>query len=423
MDGSPHPGRWDGLIEPGRVHGSLYCDEAIFREEVEKIWFRTWVYIGHESEIPQTNDFVTKSLGPMPVLMVRDMKGEVRLLLNRCPHRGNAVCVQEKGNRARFTCPYHSWTFANDGRLIGYAFPEGYRDAPKNELGLGQVPRVESYRGFVFGCMDPDVIPLEEHLAGARRTLDQACDNSPTGEIEVTAGFLKHRTRANWKFILENECDGYHPAFVHSSIFSVSDSQIGSIYGDDAVCVTRALGQGHTEVDVRPEFRRRDEPLSWFGTTAARLPAYVQQMNAAYGEEKAREIMIDGMPHVMIFPNLFIAEIQIFVIQPVSANESIQNVTAIQFKGAPDMNRRLRQQTMGSVGPAGFLLADDTEMYERNQRGLEIRDPEWLFLKRGEHRERLDEDGYTIAHSTDDLPSRHIWDHYKTVMSRPLKEA
>ena len=139
--------------------------------------------------------------------------------------------------------------------------------------------------------------------------------------------------------------------------------------------------------------------------------------------KKAREIMIDGMPHVMIFPNLFIAEIQIFVIQPVSAHESIQNVTAIQFKGAPDMNRRLRQQTMGSVGPAGFLLADDTEMYERNQRGLEIRDPEWLYLKRGEHRERQDADGYTIAHSTDDLPSRHIWDHYKTLMSRPLKEA
>lgn len=417
MDGSALPSRWDRLIEPGRVHGSLYYDEAIFREEVEKIWFATWVYIGHESEIPEPNDFVTKTLGPMPVIMIRDAKGQIRLLMNRCPHRGNAVCVQESGNRARFTCPYHSWTFANDGRLIGYAFPEGYKEAKKSELGLGQVPRVESYRGFVFGCMNPDAPSLEDHLAGARRTIDQACDNSPTGELEISAGFLKHRTRANWKFILENECDGYHPAFVHSSIFSVSDSQIGALYGDDAVAVTRALGNGHTEVDPRPEFRRRGEPLSWFGAKPEKLPDYVAAMNAAYGDTRAREIMIDGMPHVMIFPNLFIAEIQIFVIQPVSATESIQNVTAIQFKGAPDMNRRLRQQTMGSVGPAGFLLADDTEMYERNQRGLEIRDPEYLYLKRGEHRERQDADGYTIAHSTDDLPSRHIWAHYKSLMA------
>lgn len=416
MDGATSIDKWDHLIEPGRVHGSLYYDPEIFKEEVEKIWFTTWVYIGHESEVPEKNDFVTKSLGPMPVLMTRDRKGEVQLLLNRCPHRGNAVCVQDKGNKASFTCPYHSWTFSNDGALIGYAFPEGYQKAEKSELGLSKVTRVASYRGFVFGSMAPDGLTLEEHLGGAKRAIDQLCDNSPSGEIEITAGFLQHRTKANWKFILENECDGYHPAFVHSSIFSVADSGITDLYGADAVAVTRSWGNGHTEVDPRPEFRRRDKPLSWFNTTPDRLPDYVNQMNEAYGEERARQIMIDGSPHTMIFPNLFIAEIQIFVIQPVSVNESIQHSTAIQFKGSPDMNRRLRQQTMGSVGPAGFLLADDTEMYERNQRGLEIRDPEYLYLKRGEHRERRDEDGYLIGHSTDDLPSREIWKHYRSLM-------
>ena len=417
MDG-PLKSTWDDLIEPGRVHGSLYSDETIFRQEVERIWFTTWVYIGHESEIPEVNDFVTKSLGPMPVLMVRDRTGTVQLLLNRCPHRGNAVCVQDRGNRARFTCPYHSWTFANTGELVNYAFPEGYKGTDKSGLGLAKVTRVASYRGFVFGSMAADGPSLEEHLAGAKRCIDQLCDNSPTGEIEITAGFLQHRTRANWKFILENECDGYHPAFVHSSIFSVSDSAIGDLYGDAAVAVTRALGNGHTEVDPRPEFRRRDTPLSWFGTTADRLPDYVAAMNDAYGATRAREIMIDGTPHAMIFPNLFIAEIQIFVIQPVSARESIQHSTAIQFKGAPDITRRLRQQTMGSVGPAGFLLADDTEMYERNQRGLDIRAPEYLYLERGAHRERRDEDGYLIGHSTDDLPSRAIWAHYRKMMDK-----
>lgn len=408
--------QWASLIEPGRVHGSLYSDPGIFNLELEKIWYRTWVYVGHTSEVPNNNDYVTKSIGPMPVLMVRDRQGEIRLLLNRCPHRGNPVCVIEKGNRSSFTCPYHSWTFANDGRLMGYAFPDGYEGVNKSELGLSSVPRVAIYRGFVFASMAAEGPTLEEHLGGARRAIDQLCDNSPEGEIELTAGFLRHRTKANWKFILENECDGYHPGFVHASIFSIADSKIGELYGAESTALTRDFGNGHTEVDLRPEFRRRDVPLSWFGTTVERLPTYAAAMEKAYGPDRARKIMIDGTPHVMIFPNLFIAEIQLFVIQPICVDESIQHVTALQFKGAPDLNRRMRQQTMGSVGPAGFLLADDSEMYERNQRGLAVRDPEWLFLERGAHRERRDENGFLVGHATDDLPSRGIWRHYKSLM-------
>jgi fatty-acyl-CoA synthase len=118
----------------------------------------------------------------------------------------------------------------------------------------------------------------------------------------------------------------------------------------------------------------------------------------------------------MIFPNLFIAEIQIFVIQPLSVNQTVQHVTALQFKGAPDLNRRLRQQTMGSVGPAGFLLADDSEMYERTQRGVQSRNPEWNFLGRGLHRERRDADGFLIGDATDEVPSRGIWRHYRSMM-------
>ncbi|MEQ9586404.1 MAG: aromatic ring-hydroxylating dioxygenase subunit alpha [Parvibaculaceae bacterium] len=409
----------DRLIQSNRVHGSLYSDERIFKEEIEKIWFRTWVYVGHESEVPNPNDFIMKSIGPQPILMVRTKDGEITLLQNRCPHRGNQVCVRNKGNAKSFTCPYHSWTFANTGELMGYAFPEGYAghpDADKTKLGLGKVPRVASYRGFVFGCMSDEGPGLEEYLGGAAETLDRLCMTSPEGEIEVTAGFLQHKTRSNWKFLVENETDGYHPAFVHASIFNVAESGIGSLYGDKSTALTRDYGNGHTEVDLRPEFRKFDEPLRWFGTTPERLPDYVSSMNSAYGEKKAREIMIDGTPHVMIYPNLFIAEIQLFVIQPISVNETIQHVTALQFKGAPDLNRRMRQQTMGSVGPAGFLLADDSEMYERTQRGVETRDPEWLFLGRGEQRERRDENGYRISHATDETPSRGIWRHYKSTM-------
>ncbi|OHC94294.1 MAG: ring-hydroxylating oxygenase subunit alpha [Sphingomonadales bacterium RIFCSPHIGHO2_01_FULL_65_20] len=407
------------LVETNRVHGSVYTDEALFQAELEAIWYKGWVYVGHESEVPANNDFVMKSIGPQPVIMTRDNKGQIHLLQNRCSHRGNQVCLKDKGNARAFTCPYHSWTFSNTGDLIGFAFPDGYRDNPdadKKSLGLGSLPRVESYQGFVFGSFAAEGITLKEHLGGAAETLDRLVQTSPEGQVEITAGFLKHRARTNWKFILENECDGYHPAFVHSSIFSVADSAIGTYYGDRSTALTRDFGGGHSEVDLRPEFRKADVPMRWFGTTAERLPDYVASMQAAYGADKAREIMIDGTPHVMIFPNLFIAEIQIFVIQPLSVNETVQHVTALQFKGAPDLNRRMRQQTMGSVGPAGLLLADDTEMYERNQRGAEQLTPPWLFLGRGSQRERLDEDGYTVGHSTDEVPSRGIWRHYLTVM-------
>jgi fatty-acyl-CoA synthase len=120
----------------------------------------------------------------------------------------------------------------------------------------------------------------------------------------------------------------------------------------------------------------------------------------------------------MVFPNLFIAEIQLFVIQPLAVDETVQHVTAVQFRGAPDMNRRMLQQTIGSVGPAGLLLADDSEMYERNQRGVQARSPEWLLLRRGLHRERVDGDGHVIGDATDEVPQRAIWRHYRTLMEQ-----
>ncbi len=397
------------------VPATVYNDPELFQEELEKIWFKTWVYVGHESEIAEPQTFVMKSIGPVPIIMSRDKHGAIHLMLNRCTHRGNQVCVREKG-LARFTCRYHSWTYGSDGSLLGRPFEDGFEHKKKGELGLKKVARVASYGGFVFGNFSEEGPSLEEHLGGARQLIDRLLQNSPTGEVEVTTGFLKHKVRGNWKLLVENETDGYHPAFVHASVFQATNSRIGELYGDESSSLSRDYENGHTEIDLRPEFRERDEVLSWFGTTAERLPGYVQQMNDAYGETKAREIMIDGTPHAMIFPNLFIAEIQIFVIQPIKVDETIQHVTAIQFKGSEDINRRLRQQTMGSVGPAGFLLADDSEMYERTHNGLSTQRPFKTYIGRGDHRERRDDDGFLVGDSTDDLPTRGIWRHYRSLM-------
>ena len=408
--------RWDQLIEPDRVHGSLYTDPAVYAAELERIWYRTWVYVGHESEIPEPNDYVLKSIGPQPVIMTRDREGQIHLLLNRCSHRANLVCDAPQGNSSAFRCPYHGWTFANTGALLGYPFSSGYGGRElKGELGLAPVPRIESYQGFVFGSFAEGGPSLAEHLGAAAGEIDRLVRLSPEARIQLTAGWLQHKVKANWKMLLENETDGYHPQFVHASIFAVADSGIGELYGEKSTAVSRDLGGGHTENDLRPEFRRLGEPLRWFGTTADRLPDYVARMRAAYGDA-AEQILIEGSPHVMIFPNLFIAEIQIFVLQPIAVDETVQHVTAIGFAGAPDLSRRMLQQTLGSVGPAGFLLADDSEMYERNQRGVQVRRPEWLVLKRGLHRQRLDEGGHLIGDATDEVPLRAIWAHYRRLM-------
>jgi phenylpropionate dioxygenase-like ring-hydroxylating dioxygenase large terminal subunit len=410
---------WDLLLHHDGVHGSVYVDPRVYESELQHIWRKTWVYVGHESEVPRRHDFVMKSLGSEPVIMTRDGDGQVRLLLNRCSHRGNQVCTKQRGNAAVFTCPYHAWSFGSDGRLKHMSLPDGYPDFDRSTLGLAQVSRVASYRGFVFGSFAPEGLSLAEHLGGALEVFDRLVALSPEGEIEVTAGFLQHKVAANWKLMLENETDGYHPSFVHSSIFGVAESGIGKLYSRNSAALSRDYGNGHTECDLRPQFRKLDVPLGWFGTTEERLPDYAHAMRKVYGDERARQIMIDGTPHVMIFPNLFIAEIQIFVLQPIAVDETVQHVTALQFKGAPDLNRRMRQQTMGSVGPAGLLLADDSEIYERTHQGLRASGPQFTFIGRGVHRERTDDAGFRIGDITDDLPSRGIWRHYRSLMEQP----
>lgn len=410
-------GRYGQLIQRDRIHGSLYRDPSIFAEELAKIWQRTWVFVGHESEIAQPNDYVRKKLGVQDIIMTRDRDGQIHLLLNRCSHRGNQVCNDDMGNSGTFRCPYHGWTFRNDGKLIGFPFFKGYGQR-KLDLPLGRVPRVDSYQGFVFGSFASDGPSLVEHLGAAAGEIDRLARLSPEGRVELTAGWLQHRTGANWKFLVENETDGYHPQFVHGAIFGVTGSTIAPLYSDSSTAVTRDLGGGHSENDLRPEFRNFGEPMRWFGTTESRVPDYVAAMRRQYGEA-AEQILIEGGPHVMIFPNLFIAEIQVFNIQPVAVDGCIQYSTAVQLAGAPELNRRMVSQCMGSVGPAGMLLADDTEMYERNQRGIEAVQPEWLDVRRGLNRERVDENGFTIGSATDETGMRGFWSHYKTLMEQP----
>src|SRR5262245_58284096 len=106
---------WDDLVREGRVHRLVYTDPAIFDAEMTQIFGGTWVYLAHESQIPNPNDYITARLGLRPLIMVRDDTGKIRALYNRCTHRGTALCRFERGNAKFFQCPYHGWNFSNTG--------------------------------------------------------------------------------------------------------------------------------------------------------------------------------------------------------------------------------------------------------------------------------------------------------------------
>src|SRR5262245_18839395 len=145
---------YDALVKDDRVHGQVYTDPTIFEEEMDKIFSRGWVYVGHASEIPQPGDFRMTTIGRQSVIMVRADDGQVQLLMNRCTHRANAVCQVERGNAKIFRCAYLGWTFRNNGELASVTYADRY-DASfrKEDYGLCKVPRLGMYRGFVFGSL------------------------------------------------------------------------------------------------------------------------------------------------------------------------------------------------------------------------------------------------------------------------------
>src|SRR5881628_3990883 len=111
-----------------RVHGTVYADAAVFEVEMERIFERTWVYAGHESELTAAGDYKTILVGTQPVILSRHEDGNVHALYNRCRHRGAVVCRQERGHSNFFRCRSHNWVYANNGDLIGMSQSTGYPD-------------------------------------------------------------------------------------------------------------------------------------------------------------------------------------------------------------------------------------------------------------------------------------------------------
>jgi len=410
--------RYETLIAEDRIHASLYTDPRFFAEEMEKIFYRGWVFVGHESEIPQPGDFVTRFIGEQPVIMVRGKDQQVSVLVNRCAHRGTTVCPAERGNTRVFVCPYHGWTYDLNGTLTGVPYPGAYGQAfVKKNYALPRAPRTDSYRGFVFASLSLDGSSLEEHLGRATQLIDRACDLSPEGEIELSAGWVKHRYHANWKMLPENDTDGYHLGFTHLSLMKVVGSQYQRFVGEEKNIkgILRDWGNGHTEIEWAPGYQ---QPFEWFGAVPeGKVARYLAALEHRDGKEKARQRVFDGPPHAIIFPNLFLAEMNIVLFQPLSVESCVQWHTPMFLKGVPELNTRLLRQSEAALGPASFLVPEDATIASRNQLGLHVRNPEWLDLHRGLNREQIDGEGRRVSHLTDETTNRGFWRQYRKVMT------
>jgi phenylpropionate dioxygenase-like ring-hydroxylating dioxygenase large terminal subunit len=376
----------EDLIRNDSVHRRVYTDPAIFDLEMERIFERTWVFVGHEAEIPEPGDYKTNFIGRHPVIVSRLADGEVTLLINRCRHRGPIICQHETGNSRHFRCPYHAWTYDNSGRLIGVPMPQGYgKTFDRDKLGLAKVARVATYQGFIFGCMTEEGPTLEEHLGGVKKFLDAYASVSPSKKIALFKGMQKCAYKGNWKYQIENGVDPYHVGALHQSAVT---PEAMKIYQQGRGCVIAMDGHGVTDhTDWGP------------------MPV---------------DASLSGGFNLVIFTNLVVLRSQIRTIRPVAVDRTEIYTNVVRLEGVPDeVNiQRMRDQEF-EFGAAGTFFTDDMEIFERTQEGLQSGAVEWLVFSRGLDSEEM-RHGYMTGTMSDETQHRGLYQNWKRHMIEPL---
>ncbi|CAB3663550.1 Biphenyl dioxygenase subunit alpha [Achromobacter kerstersii] len=208
---------YNRMVDPksGVISREIFSDKDVFQEELERVFTRAWLFVGHESQIPNPGDYYTSRMGAESVILTRDKKKQVHVFLNSCRHRGMKVCQYDHGNTQLFTCPYHSWSYTTEGKLFGVPqYKAIYADClEKENWSLIEVPKLALYKGTVWASWDKDAPDFLTYLGDAKTHLDLALDHrdGSEGGSEVLVGVHKWIIPCNWKFAAENFLgDTYH---------------------------------------------------------------------------------------------------------------------------------------------------------------------------------------------------------------------
>ena len=378
----------DQINQTFRVHRSAMTSPEVHRAEIERIFAKSWLYVGHESEIPNPGDFVRRPLAGRPIFMVRGVdSGNVNVFHNSCTHRGALVCRQDSGTAKVFQCFYHAWSFDSEGRLKGVPDRDAYAGGLNfDELGLKRVNRVECYRGFVFASFDPDIVDLLTYLADAKDYLDLVIDGCG-GSVEIVRGTNQYSFTANWKLLVENSIDGYHAESTHDTYFkylmSIGTDLRGGVRG-------RAidLGNGHAVIEYSSPWGRpvaKWEPL--FGDDArTEIDRLRADLVAYHGEDRAHT-MAEVNRNMLIYPNLIINDIMAVTVRTFyPPTPDAVDVTAWELAPVdelPSLRQRRLDSFLTFLGPGGFATPDDVEALESCQQGFASGGVEWNDISRG----------------------------------------
>jgi benzoate/toluate 1,2-dioxygenase alpha subunit len=388
-----------GLVREGEVHRDLYVSPEIFELEMEHLFVNTWVYVGHDSQVPRHGDYFSTTIGNQPVVVVRHTDDSIKVLFNRCAHKGTQIVVETSGNTGKvFRCPYHAWCYRTDGTLLGVPLKEGYDGTglagSHAAAGMTPVPQVHNYRGFVFAKLNRGGPGFEEYFGESLSSFDNMVDRSPAGRLEVAGGVLRYVHHCNWKMLVENQTDTCHPMIVH-------ESSAGT-----AVKVWKNAPDGTAKpmaVEIYGPFMSSYEFFQTMGIRVwdnghghtgvshsihsdySAILGYFEQMTAAYGEARAKAILGENRHNTVYFPNLMIkGPIQLLrLFKPLAADKTLVESWTFRLVDAPDLllERTLMYNRLVNA-PTSVVGHDDLEMYERAQRGLHANGNEWINLQR-----------------------------------------
>lgn len=401
-----------------RVHRSAMTSPEILNAEFEGIFDTNWLYIGHESEIPKPGDYVSREVAGRPLIFVRNTKNsQIGVFHNSCTHRGALICRQDKGNAKAFQCFYHDWTFNTNGDLVGVPDREGYGPGfDMSTLGLKPVPRLESYRGFVFVSFDVAIEDLPTYLAGAREYLDLVIDESESN-LEIIPGTNVYSINANWKLLVENSIDGYHAGPTHKTYFNYL-AALGTDIKSGVDGIGRGLGNGHAVIDYTGPWGR---PIAkWEALFGEDSRKEIERLRTGlverYGEERASH-MADHNRNLFIYPNLIINDIMAVTVRTfMPVRPDLMMVMAWELapsEESADLRKYRLDSFLTFIGPGGFATPDDVEALESCQVGFRSGGVEWSDISRGMAR---------APRAVDEEQMRSFWRRWKSQVTPHVEE-